>query len=55
MLAPNCQRNILKKKPKNLLDHCFDAKAIRIRNLTLEVLQNRKWIALQDSEAAKNL
>ena len=43
------------KETRNLIDHGFDAKAIRIRNLTLEVLQNKEWIALQGSEAVNKL
>ena len=48
------ENNCLKGR-RNLIDHGNDAKAIRIRNLTLEVLQNKEWIALQDSEAVKHL
>ena len=48
------ENNCLKER-RNLIDHGFDAKAIRIRNLTLEVLQNKEWIALQDSEAVNKL
>ena len=47
------ENNCLKER-RNLIDHGFDAKAIRIRNLTLEVLQN-EWIALQNSEAVNKL
>ena len=34
--------NICLEERRNLIDHGNDAKAIRIRNLTLEVLQNKK-------------